>query len=218
MELLSLGRLALTTGAVAAASAATLLSPVSASADSFPLASESVFSAPSISSTSGSASLVISNPVTTGIIAPTVLNTNSSGLCAWTIVGGSNGRCSYDKGDPTVGIRGFSLAFDRPVKITGFTTAGLQNVVAGTVSFSRDNVVFSDYGFSTAGTVPVAFSARANEPVFVKTSAELPVGASSGVFRIASIDATPVPGPLPVLGGMAAFGFARRIRQRITAG
>ena len=39
--------------------------------------------------------------------------------------------------------------------------------------------------------------------------------ATTGGLSIAQLPPTPVPGPLPVAGSAAAFGFSRKLRRRL---
>jgi hypothetical protein len=41
--------------------------------------------------------------------------------------------------------------------------------------------------------------------------------ANGGGLGIAQLPSTPVPGPLPVVGAAAAFGFSRKLRRRLRA-
>lgn len=178
-----------------------------------------VFSSP-VSSTS----LTLSNSNSTGN-TPGTINTNSNGWCAFTVVGtsgGSAGRCGYGT-SPASGVSSFQLSLNKSSIITGFNVSSFEtaNISQGTVGFSTDNISFTNINFNGNGLQSLSFFAGANQPIFVRTSAAFQPSSNTGIFRIASLtvaDASvPVPGPLPIFGVAAAFGWARKLRQRTLA-
>ena len=89
-----------------------------------------------------------------------------------------------------------------------------------------ESINFSPTTFNSIGNVSLAtaFSAAANQPIFVRTSASIASGNTSGsaLIRLSSLTAqeqvsAQVPAPLPLLGAAVGFRFSRKIRQRISA-
>jgi hypothetical protein len=163
-------------------------------------------------------SLTLSNSNSTGS-NPGTINTNSSGLCAWTVVGtsgGSLGRCGYGT-NPASGVSSFQLSLNQASFITGFDVSVFEsaNISQGTIGFSTDNVNFTEVSFTGAGSQSLNFLAGENQTIFVQTSADFNSQAiDTGIFRISSFTVADVPGPLPILGAAAAFGWSRKLKQK----
>lgn len=140
--------------------------------------------------------------------------TTPLGLCAWTVVGGSVGRCGYGPVNGN-GISSFQFKFDKAVAIESFDV-GINELSAGSIAFSLDNSVFTTVNFNTAGTKTLSslFAVAANQTVYVQTSGT-PSGASGGLFRLGSLRTAEAPAPLPILGAALGFRVSRRIRKRI---
>ena len=145
---------------------------------------------------------------------------STGGLCAYAVAAG-NPRCGYG---PTGAVSSFQLKFDKAVSISSFVVSTFNNNLMddGTLSLSLDGINFSPTTFSSTGNVSLAtaFSAAANQPIFVQTAASIASGNSSGtaLIRLSSLTAQErVPAPLPLLGAAAGFRFSRKIRQRISA-
>lgn len=182
----------------------------------------SINTASEVFSTPGSStSLTLSNSNSTGS-NPGTINTNSQGWCAFTAVGtsgGSAGRCGYGT-SPASGVSSFQLSLNKSSIITGFNVSSFEtaNISQGTVGFSTDNISFTDINFTGTGSQSLSFLAGANQDIFVRTSAAFQATSNTGIFRISSLTVAdapvPVPGPLPILGVAAAFGWARKLRQR----
>ncbi|MFN9631178.1 MAG: hypothetical protein ACK59A_13250 [Cyanobacteriota bacterium] len=158
--------------------------------------------------------LTIDNANSTGT-APGTLNTNPTGLCAWTLVGGGAGRCGYGAttGD---GISAFEISFDKPIVFNSFDVSQFETsgISQGTIGFSLDNVNFTSFNFNNDGTIPVAFQALTpNQTIYVQTSAVLLPGSDTGIYRLGSLNVTEVPGPLPLLGVGAALNMTRKFRK-----
>lgn len=85
-----------------------------------------------------------------------------------------------------------------------------------------DDINFNPTTFTSAGTFSLATSliAAANQPIYVRTSATIASGNTSGsaLIRLSSLTAhEQVPAPLPLMGAAVSFGLSRRIRQRISS-
>lgn len=168
--------------------------------------------------------LDILNSNSTGV-NPNTLENNSTqvtgGLCAFAVAAGTP-RCGYGSSG---GISSFQLKFDKAVSITSFVVSTFNTTLMndGTLSLSLDDVNFTPTTFSLIGNVSLAnaFSAAANQTIFVRTSASIATDNTSGsaLIRLSSLTAQEqqVPAPLPLLGAAVAFRISRRIRQRISA-
>lgn len=164
----------------------------------------------------GGFSLTISNSNSTGN-DPGTVNTNSTGLCAWTIVGGGGaGRCGYGT-SPSSGVSQFQLSFNAPADIQAFNVSSFEdaNISQGSVGFSLDGTNFTDFAFTSAGTVAAPFSAGPNQPIFVRTSGTFSSPLQTGIFRINSFTVQEVPGPLPIFGAAAAYGWSRKLKRKL---
>ncbi len=214
-------------GAVAAgmvaASALALAPAAQASTTTFNLTSPSPVSSPSPLSFGpvgvDNIILTLSDPQGSNLPANS-FNTNSTGFCAFAVVGASAGRCGYLQGSNGV-MNGFSLSFDKSVYLRQFDIAGLAAITGGSISFDSELFNFTANGTQT---FVKPFLASAGSKIFVTTTG-VPVG-SSGVFRINNLQVelapevglapeTSVPGPLPLLGVGAAFAYSRKLRTRI---
>jgi hypothetical protein len=168
--------------------------------------------------------LTASNSNSTGN-NPLTINTSPTGLCAFAATGTSNvGRCGYGSAN-NVGLSSFQLAFNKPVNFNSFDISefdagnGNVNLTSGTIGFSLDNVTFTNIplaGFTGTGTfaMPSLFQGlAANQPIYVKTSGVFATTEATGNFRLNNLNATEVPGPLPILGAGAAFSLTRKFRR-----
>jgi hypothetical protein len=193
----------------------------SAQAAVFDLTSASSINAASIVVLDSGLTLTVDNSNSTGL-NPNTINTNTPGLCAFAATGTSGvGRCGY--GDANgVGISSFQMSFDKPVSFNSFDISdydagnGTTNMSEGKISFSLDNINFTDFTFSSTGTksLPSLFqNLTANQTIYVKTEATFATSQNTGNFRINNINATEVPGPLPILGVSAAFSMSRKFRR-----
>jgi len=163
--------------------------------------------------------LTLSDPLGSNQPNPPTININSSGLCAFTEVGSSGGRCGYLPGTGTI-LNGFSLTFDKSVFLRQFDIAGIQNISSGSISFS--GAPNQPFNLTSNGTQTFSspFLVSAGSTISVTTSGTFLPGFNSGVFRIANlqVDLAPeasVPGPLPIFGAGVAFAYSRRVRARI---
>ena len=79
--------------------------------------------------------------------------------------------------------------------------------LAATPAALADGLSFTNY--TTANGL------GANSMSRVYTSDGNVYAATDGGVSIAQLPSTPVPGPLPVFGAVAAFGFSRKLRKRV---
>ncbi len=213
------GRTAFVAGLALASFSSLLLESRSASAKVFVTTSPSSTNQSSAPFTSNGVTLTISNSNSTGN-NPNTVNTNPTGLCAWTAVGTSAvGRCGYGT-SASAGVSAFQLSFSAPVTLSSFRIAGFEsaNISQGSLGFSLDNSNFTDFTFSSDGDVAVNFAAGQNQPIFLRTSATFNAGADTGIFRISQFTTQEsAPAPLSILGAAAAFGWSRRIKRKLAA-
>jgi hypothetical protein len=155
---------------------------------------------------------------------PGTINTSPGGLCAFAATGSSNiGRCGYGSGGGSnVGVTSFQLSFDKPVNFNSFAISEYDNnnspphISSGTIGFSLDNSTFSNVTFSGVGTynLPSVFQGlTANQTIYVQSSAAFSTSFNTGNFRLNNINATEVPGPLPIFGAGAAWSMTRKFRR-----
>jgi hypothetical protein len=169
--------------------------------------------------------LTVSDSNSTGLnpLTAETTSTNPGGLCAYAVTTPSTPRCGYGNGSGD-GISSFKLTFDKAVTLSSFAVSNFNsNLMAnGTLSFSLDGTNFSPTVFASTGTVSLATSlfAAANQPIYVRSSATIASGNTSGsaLIRLSSLTAhEQVPAPLPLIGAAVGFGLSRKIRQRISA-
>jgi hypothetical protein len=118
---------------------------------------------------------------------------------------------------------------DYKIKITDpkyvFKTASLSTLISAAGDYAVNKKFYTDASFTSEITAwalsnpapanPDAKSIGSQE-IFVRDSWDIPVGSPAIIDAIQNnYTQRPVPGPLPLLGAGAAFGFSRRIRSRI---
>jgi hypothetical protein len=106
-----------------------------------------------------------------------------------TFSGYRTGASSSDLFDPLVGIK----------TLTGTPSAGVSTSTNGSIG----NLVL----YSPTISGPVSFSG-----LIIVTTGRMDVFTDTVAQQIQ----VPVPGPLPILGAAAAFGYSRRLRKRIS--
>jgi hypothetical protein len=116
---------------------------------------------------------------------------NPGGLCAYAVTTSSAPRCGYGNGAAD-GISSFKLTFDKAVTVSSFAVSNFNSNLMdnGTLSFSLDGTNFSPTVFDSTGTVSLATSlfAAANQPIYVRSSATIASGNTSGsaLIRVSS--------------------------------
>ena len=97
------------------------------------------------------------------------------------------------------------------VNLTGSTLSG------GTIASTVTSAGLSGPASSTGGPGPgVAFNSGVTTAAFSQTfSVTSPATLNQVGFSFTQSNPSSVPGPLPVLGAGAAFGFSRKLRKRI---
>lgn len=194
----------------------------------FSINPEENFSTKDFNSTTGGFTTTVSDPVT-GAFEPAAggLNATSQGLCAWSYTGTTGGRCGYNVSDGAStgsGLTGFTLSFNQfvyldSIQISQFApSTGTTALSNATINFynpsSGQTAAFSITGPNTTYNFSTLFGVSAGTELFVTTDA-LTAASNGGVFRIQSLSVSDVPGPLPLLGVGAAFGWSRKLRKKI---
>jgi hypothetical protein len=105
-----------------------------------------------------------------------------------------------------------------------FNTATLSTPLSAAGDYAVNKKFYTDASFTSEITAwalsnpapanPDATSIGGQE-IFVRDSWSIPIGSSAIIDSIQNNYTQHVPGPLPLLGAGAAFGFSRRIRSRI---
>jgi hypothetical protein len=212
----------------AAAGTAAILSlglQSNALAASFSFTSPTDTSASSASASADGATFTLSNPQWTGGVVNGIRR-GTRGVCAWAVVGTSpdSGRCDVNVNDGFSGaqLTGFTGVFDRPTVLRSITIgqyAPPGQISNALIQFKVGSTVLATVSPTAAGffnlTTPITLAAGQNLEIITSGSSSASNGA---VIRISSFDAdVSVPGPLPLLGASAAFGWSRQLRRRIKA-
>ena len=112
------------------------------------------------------------------------------------------------------------MKFDQPAKLISYNLTWIANLSGISIAFAQginqSVELIGDTGTHSFGN---QFLAQANVPISVTSTTN---GSNSRFAQINSltvekVDLPPasVPGPLPILGFGAAFGFSRRLRHRV---
>ncbi len=221
----------------AAAGTATVLSlglQSNALAASFSFVSPTDTSAASASASANGTTFTLSSPLwTSGVSTSPVTNgirQGTTGVCAWAFVGtlADSGRCDVNVG-PTTGsgfsgaeLTGFTGVFDRDTVLRSLTIgqfAPAASITGALIQFKVGSTVLATVSPTAAGffnlSTPITLTAGQNLEIITSGTSAAPNGA---VIRISSFDAdASAPGPLPLLGASAAFGWSRQLRRRIQA-
>ena len=216
----------------AAAGTATVLSlglQSNALAASFSFVSPTDTSAASASASANGTTFTLSSPQWTGGVTNGIRQ-GTTGVCAWAVVGtlANSGRCDVNVGTTTgsgfsgAELTGFSGVFDRDTVLRSFTIgqfAPAASITGAQIDFKVGSTVLATVSPTAAGffNLPTPITLAAGQNLEIITSGTS--AASNGaVIRISSFDAdASAPGPLPLLGASAAFGWSRQLRRRIQA-
>jgi len=133
-----------------------------------------------------------------------------------------------DFNDPYTG--GLITSVYKVTALNGTLIDGIDLGANGIGSFTVTKEVFSDVGLTTpirdqfggavtlsltgAGFVPVRAFSPISE-IYIRDTFNNPVSGESNIDNVTNTVRTP--GPLPILGAGAAFGFSRKLRGRIKA-
>lgn len=166
----------------------------------------------------GGVAFTVTNPNTTFDSVGGV-NTNSAGLCAWAQIGTSGGRCGFNSGAGFSGqvLNELAGTFNKPVTLTSFRIGGVSAGNNGTILAFQSGSFFQQFSITGAGNYTFAspFEVAAGKNLALISSGNNTTGTNGGFFRVSSLDVIDVPGPLPLLGGAAAFGWSRKLRNKI---
>ena len=181
---------------------------------------ESTFSASSPFSnfTLTQSGAVSNNPPTAG-----ALNEGVLGLCAWYQNNSTNTdyRCGSTPelgGSNTSSLTGFKFKFNKFVSLKSFDVVQSTNLSTGTITFTSgaNTKSFNFTGDSTLA-FDTAFQVQADTDVTISTSGTLSNSAdgNSALYRLNNLEVEEVPGPLPALGVLGAFGWSRKLRAKL---
>jgi len=160
------------------------------------------------------------NGVTSGI------RQNSFGVCVWAVVGSTGGRCNVNPADSISNVGASLTSLKGKVSLSSIfksfnigqyegtiANALIQFKVGGTV---RDQLNITSLGLYTLDS-PIFLTADDDLEIITSGQNSDPVNGS--VIRISTfnIDNASVPGPLPLIGTAAAFGWSRKLRRHIKA-
>lgn len=189
---------------------------------------EENFSSKPFTSDIGDLIATVSDPITGSFVpASGGLNASPLGLCAWARVGTVAGRCGYNVVNGATegsGLTGFKLTFSntkennlflRSFNISQFAPSTL---IGSSLTFSSgtSSQTFAITGSNTSYSFLDPFVVAPNKQVIV-TSSGFSTTDNGGTFRIESLNVEDVPGPLPLLGLGAAFGFSRKLKRKVNS-
>lgn len=158
--------------------------------------------------------------------APTAgaLNANNTGLCAWYNNNSTTTafRCNSAPalgGSDDSSLGGFTFKFNKFVLLKSFDISQTANIQSGNITFSSgaNSKTFNFNGNSTL-FFDAPFKVQKETEVSIVTSGTLSVSASgnSGLYRLNNLEVVEeVPGPLPALGVLGAFGWSRKLRAKL---
>ncbi len=148
---------------------------------------------------------------------------SSNGLCLFANSTTSTARCGVPEGTATSGTYDFvKMTTNAAIKLSSFK---IKQIMLGTGG-SVGNILVKD-AYSGGSTLSTISTDAANvgvdtafDPDFTLLPGQSIYFDGSGTdgsvrFESFSVDAVPTPGPLPLAGGVIAFGWGRKIRSRI---
>ena len=158
------------------------------------------------------------NPPTAG-----ALNEGVQGLCAWyennfTTTDYRCGSTPELGGSDTSDLTGFKFKFNKFVSLKSFDVVQSTNLLTGTITFSSGaNNHFFAFGDNGTLDFNTPFQVQADTEVTVRTSGTLSNSAAgnSALYRLNNLVVEEVPGPLPALGVLGAFGWSRKLRAKL---
>lgn len=164
--------------------------------------------------------LTISDPVATAFPAAGGLNAAPTGFCAFAVVGSAGGRCNYLASELPQGttFNGFTMSFSAPTRLRSFEISRFRFVDTPTISFTSgaQSQVFTAFGLGSKLTFKQPFTVDAGSSISVSTAGSAASLHDDGVFRINNFEVLEVPGPLGVVGAVAAFRYSRKIRRALS--
>lgn len=168
--------------------------------------------------------LTVKNAAGTDIPTAGGIAGNSNGLCVWLQNSPGpnppNQRCGYNDTVPGATVNSqlssVQFEFDKPVYLKDYFLR-FNNVASADLNFSGpSSFTFAGANATSTYMFPANFVLAANTPITFSTSKlALEQGFTSGALRMSNFAVEEVPGPLPILGAVAAFGYSRKLRQRI---
>jgi hypothetical protein len=168
----------------------------------------------------------LSNPIwtsTTSIING--IRQNPLGVCVWASIGTQDGRCNVNPADSSDNIGAKLSGLSGSVSKTSFLKSFTIGQYAGTISnasiqFKLGNTVLETLSINSTGlktlSTPILLAAGQNLQILTFGDGPNPNNTTGSSIRISTFDIdTAVPGPLPLLGASAAFGWSRKLRRQV---
>jgi hypothetical protein len=203
-----------------------LVSNVKAEAASFNFTTTSPTSSSSLPVTVGNTTFTLSSPLwasTSAVIDG--IRQNNMGVCVWAKIGTTNGRCNVNPGNDAgfIGaeLTGLTGAVSQPSLLKSFTVGQFQelnSISDAKIKFKLGSTIIQSFDITGVGlytfSSPILLAAGQNLEII--TSGSSSDAADGSAIRISTFDIdAAVPGPLPLLGASAAFGWSRKIRRHI---
>jgi hypothetical protein len=147
------------------------------------------------------------------------------GVCVWAEIGNTNGRCNVNPGGEAgfIGaeLTGLTGAVSQPSLLKSFTVGQFQelnSISNAKIKFMLGSTIIQSLNITGVGlytfSSPILLAAGQNLEII--TSGSSSDTADGSAIRISTFDIdAAVPGPLPLLGASAAFGWSRKIRRQI---
>jgi hypothetical protein len=205
-----------------------LVPNVTAEAASFDFTTANPTSSSTLPVTVGNTTFTLFNPLWTS--TPSVIDgirQNSMGVCVWAKVGNSDttGRCNVNPFNNVnyVGaeLTGLTGVVDQASWLKSFTIGQFQEtstISNATINFKLGGTIIQSFNITGVDTYtfssPILLAAGQNLEIITSGVSSDSVNGSAIRISTFDIDAT-VPGPLPLLGASAAFGWSRKIRRQI---
>jgi hypothetical protein len=168
----------------------------------------------------------LSNPIwtsTTTIIDG--IRQNPLGVCVWASIGTQEGRCNVNPLDSSGYVGAKLSGLSGSVSKTSFLKSFTISQYAGTISnasiqFKLGNTVLETLSINSTGlktlSTPILLAAGQNLQILTFGDGPNPNNTTGSSIRISTFDIdTAVPGPLPLLGASAAFGWSRKLRRQV---
>jgi hypothetical protein len=204
-----------------------LASVVKAEAASFDLTTANPTSSFTLPVTVGNTTFTLSSPQWT----PTAnvvngIRQNSMGLCVWAKIGSTNGRCNVNPLDVDTNYVGAELTgltgtVSQSSWLKSFTVGQFQELSSisnATIAFKLGGTIIQSLNINGTGpyNLPSPILLAAGQNLEIITSGVSSDSVNGSAIRISTFDIdAAVPGPLPLLGASAAFGWSRKIRRQI---
>jgi hypothetical protein len=168
----------------------------------------------------------LSNPLWTSTTSITNgIRQNPLGVCVWASVGTADGRCNVNPLDSSGNVGAKLSGLSGSVSKTSYLKSFTIGQYAGTISnaaiqFKLGNTVLETLSINSSGTktlpTPILLAAGQSLQILTFGDGANPNDTAGSSIRISTFDIdAAVPGPLPLLGASAAFGWSRKLRRLV---